>query len=271
MGIIESFTDTDGQDIRERFARDGFVVLPGENPEGLAAIRAVAADVARRETDIDPGLSDDQILNHVHKHVGIAELNGLRLATIQALRSKDWFRPTYFSLARQAIFEIVGNELAMQRSVGLSVQLPQDTSSLLPIHSDVWDGDSAFEAVLWVPLVSCFETKSMYLFAMERDRERQKEVAAHQRSGPEALYESIKDDAVFVNVPYGSVLLFSQTLMHGNRVNEKDETRWSMNCRFKSLMSPYADKRLGEFFEPIVTRPATRIGLEYKMPEGFVE
>jgi hypothetical protein len=34
-------------------------------------------------------------------------------------------------------------------------------------------------------------------------------------------------------------------------------------------MSPYADKRFGEFFEPISLRPATRIGMQHKLPGGF--
>ena len=39
-----------------------------------------------------------------------------------------------------------------------------------------------------------------------------------------------------------------------------------MNCRFKSLFSPYGDKKLGEFFEPITLKPASKIGLNYKHP-----
>ena len=39
-----------------------------------------------------------------------------------------------------------------------------------------------------------------------------------------------------------------------------------MNCRFKSLFSPYGDKKLGEFFEPISIKPATQIGFNYKIP-----
>ena len=58
-------------------------------------------------------------------------------------------------------------------------------------------------------------------------------------------------------------------LMPPDRVNEEPGTRWSMNCRFKSIMSPYADKRFGEFFEPILLRPATRVGMQYKLPGGF--
>ena len=63
------------------------------------------------------------------------------------------------------------------------------------------------------------------------------------------------------------MLVFTQNILHGNRVNLEPETRWSSNSRFKSLLSPYADKKLGEFFEPIAIRPATRLGLRYRLPE----
>ena len=40
-----------------------------------------------------------------------------------------------------------------------------------------------------------------------------------------------------------------------------------MNCRFKGIYTPYADKKLGEFFEPVTLRAASQIGMNYKMPE----
>ena len=58
---------------------------------------------------------------------------------------------------------IVGNELAMQNNINLSIQIPNDESSLLPIHSDTWSGDSPFETVLWLPMVNCYKTKSMFI------------------------------------------------------------------------------------------------------------
>ena len=36
--------------------------------------------------------------------------------------------------------KIIGNELVMQKNINLSIQLPKDESSLLPIHSDTWSG-----------------------------------------------------------------------------------------------------------------------------------
>ena len=85
----------------------------------------------------------------------------------------------------------------------------------------------------------------------------------------EDLYRAIEDDLVRPDLPFGKVLVFSQNLMHGNRINDTGETRWSMNCRFKGLFTPYADKRLGEFFEPLNIKAASRMGMEYRLPGGF--
>ena len=72
--------------------------------------------------------------------------------------------------------------------------------------------------------------------------------------------------STWLEVKKGQCLLFNQSLPHGNIINTETETRWSMNCRFKSLFSPYGDKKLGEFFEPISIKPATQIGFNYKIP-----
>ena len=61
-----------------------------------------------------------------------------------------------FYLAKETLFNMVGNELAMQNNINLSIQFPDDVSSLLPLHiTDTWSGDSPFERVLWLPLVNC--------------------------------------------------------------------------------------------------------------------
>ena len=52
----------------------------------------------------------------------------------------------------------------MQKRLNLSIQIPNDSSSLLPIHSDVWSGDSPYEINLWVPLVNCYQNKVYVYF-----------------------------------------------------------------------------------------------------------
>lgn len=268
---ISEFDLVQERGLQENFLRDGYVIIPVENRAGLGEIRNLIASIAAERIGKPMPEDPATLLNEIHTFVELKDLNALRLAVINGLRATPWFRPTYFSLARSAIYSLVGNELAMQRGVGLSVQLPNDTSSLLQIHADVWDGDSAYELVAWLPLVNCYKTKSMYIASHSVDRDFQQKMHEFQRGTPEDLFQAVKEHVTFLDVPYGSILLFSQTLMHGNRINLEPETRWSMNCRFKSLLSPFADKSLGEFFEPITVRPVTKMGVEYKLPGGFLE
>ena len=80
------------------------------------------------------------------------------------------------------------------------------------------------------------------------------------------LFQQIKNEVVWIEIKAGEVLVFNQNLPHGNRVNKTSETRWSMNCRFKSVFTPYGDKKLGEFFEPITLKAASRLGMAYQFP-----
>ena len=67
----------------------------------------------------------------------------------------------------------------------------------------------------------------------------------------------------FLKMKYGQGLIFSHQLLHGNQVNFEKTTRWSMNCRFKSLLSPYGKKDIGETFIPMNILPATKLGFDY--------
>lgn len=207
-----------------------------------------------------------QYLDAIHKKVKVESLNDFRLKMIQALNSRAELRPAYFALARPLLEEIVGNELAMQQRVNLSIQLPADTSSLLPVHADTWSGDSPYEVVVWLPLVDCYGTKAMYLLPPANAADFDANFARLAGSSSETIFSAIKDQVKWLEIRSGQVMIFDQSLPHGNRVNEESETRWSMNCRFKGVFTPYGDKRLGEFFEPIVLRAASRRGMNYRLP-----
>ena len=62
-------------------------------------------------------------------------------------------------------------------------------------------------------------------------------------------------------------MIFNQSLPHGNIVNKETQTRWSLNCRFKSVFSPYRDKKIGEFFEPITLKPVSELAIDYNLPK----
>jgi sporadic carbohydrate cluster 2OG-Fe(II) oxygenase len=255
----------------ERYLNDGHVISPVEDRAALDRMRDHIAALAARFLGIAPPKDPQSFLNCIGDHVQAAKLNDLRLAVINGANAEPWFRECYYAIGRKLLSAIVGNELVMQRRVNLSIQLPDDDSSLLPVHADVWSGDSPYEVVMWLPLVNCFGTKAMYLMPPAKDAAIQSRFSDFNGKSSEDLFKAIQGDVRFIDISYGQVIVFNHNLMHGNRVNRETETRWSMNCRFKSLFSPYADKRLGEFFEPITIRPATRVGMGHRLPGGFEE
>ena len=253
--------------LSDTFLRKGIVKTAVEDRAALDAIRETVARAFAGWLGVPLPADLATFLNAAHERIPVDRLNDCRLHVIGAMNGEPWLRPAYAALARRTLETLAGNELAMQRQINLSVQLPRDADSLLPVHSDVWAGDSPYEVVLWVPYVDCARTKSMYFCDARRDAEVQARLADLRGGTVEDLYRLIEPHVEFLDVAYGEVLVFTQNILHGNRVNVEPETRWSSNCRFKSLLSPYADKKLGEFFEPISIRPATRLGLRYRLPE----
>ena len=273
MAMSQGFYTDNEYEITQQFLQDKHIVVQAEDMGALNQIRRKVADIAasairhtiKNEDEVGP------FLDQIHCYVTAKELNDIRLAIITEMNREPWFRQAYFKTARNTLMMLVGNELAMQRRINLSIQLPNDDSSLLPVHADVWAGDSPYEIVLWIPLVNCYKTKSMYIARADVDAKVQTDFGPFKDKSSEDLFQHIKDDVKFLDVPYGTVLLFSQNVMHGNRVNIESETRWSMNCRFKSILTPYHGKKMGEFFEPITLRALTRLGLDYQLPGGLHE
>jgi len=260
------FLEPAERELQNEFLTNGFVIRPVENSAALEELRdsvvgAVSVFLGAQSTD------KDDFLNHIHQAVSADKLNELRLDVLEKINSSKAIRPQYYSMARSLLSSLVGNELAMQNRLNLSIQLPQDEGSLLPIHADVWSGDSPYEAVVWLPLVDCYRSKSMFLLPPAATQSLHQNFSHYSEKSSEDLFRDFKEELRWIEIKYGSVLVFNQNLPHGNRVNQESETRWSLNCRFKSLFSPYGDKKLGEFFSPITLRPASKIGMEYSFPK----
>lgn len=264
---VTNFMSEHDESLTRQFLENGYVCLPVSNLDLLNRIRSEIVRLAAQQLKLSIPSDPTDFLNQVGQHVSVAELNALRLSVINGVLATEWFRPSYFQLARDALEVLVGNELVMQRGIGLSIQLPNDTSSLLNVHADSWSGDSPFEVVVWLPLVDCYKTKSMFLLPPGPSESLSERFYEFDGKSNDEFYRALEKDLIFIDIPYGHFLLFNQNLPHGNRVNEEPEARWTMNCRFKSVFSPYADKKLGEFFEPITLRAATRVGMNYKYPK----
>ena len=261
------FIDKQESETNEKFLKKGYLISDISNTDLLnivhdffiSHIKNDLIETRKEKTNLD-------ILNNFHNYLPIKELNNFRLNLINKMNSFKELRKYYYLIAKDILHQIVGNELAMQMRINLSIQIPKDDSSLLPIHADTWSGDSAYEVVVWIPLVDCYDTKSMYILNPSFADEFNTAFQDKKIDDSDALFEFFQDKVEWIKIKFGQVLIFNQSLPHGNIVNQTNETRWSMNCRFKSIFSPYGDKKLGEFFEPITIKPASKIGLNYKHP-----
>lgn len=265
-----SFFRTEEERLSHEFLTRGYVIAPAEDRAALDRIRDLLVETTTRFLGLPQPADPQAFLDGIGSAVGGDDrLNDLRLAVIDTIQATPWFREAYFACGRRLVESIVGNELAMQRGIGFSIQLPDDTSSTLPLHSDAWSEDSPFEVVLWIPFVDVRATKSMFILPRDRDgkwRDRMHEFAGKT---VDEFYDALQSDLTFLDIPYGNVLLFTHTVMHGNIVNREPTARWSMNVRFKGLFTPYSDKQLGDFFDPITLRAASNVGMQYRLPSGF--
>ena len=253
-----NFLSNDEKILEKEFIDQGYIIRDVANKDALGKIQKFTTEKLSRK--------GGDSLDKTHESISINELNTFRLEVIKEINEQSWLREAYYQIAKPYLDILVGNELAMQLRVNLSIQMPEDDSSLLSVHADTWSGDSPYEVVVWLPLVDCYNTKSMYFLPPKAADKLSDEFKLHAQGNSEQIFSAIKDDIEWMNVSYGEVLVFNQIYPHGNVVNKENETRWSMNCRFKSLFSPYKDKKIGEFFEPITMRPVTKVAIGYNLP-----
>ena len=107
-------------------------------------------------------------------------------------------------------------------------------------------GTPPYETVCWL-LWSIAKKQCACLFYQLMSTNILKKYRRFKRKSSENLFKEIKDKLQWIEINYGQTLIFNQNLPHGNIVNEESHSRWSFNCRFKGVFTPYADKRIGEF------------------------
>jgi sporadic carbohydrate cluster 2OG-Fe(II) oxygenase len=254
--------------IENEFLKEGYTINKIENTQDLKWIKdhylKIICDVIKFKNKHE--LNKYDFFNNIHKFVKKTNLNDFRLKVINRINSSKKFKSLYYKICKPYLDILVGEELVMQNRINLSIQLPKDKGSLLHTHADTWDGNSPFEIVVWLPLVDCYKTKSMYILPYSQYKSFEKYYKKRKEKKLD-IFNKFKKRFKWLKIDYGQILLFNQSLPHGNIMNKEKETRWSMNCRFKNPFTPYSEKKIGEFFSPIKLKPLSELGLKYKLPD----
>ena len=250
--------------ISQEYLNKGFVIQDINNINALNWISNFFLKNIKGKNNFK---KNEDFLNNIHKKIKVTNLNDFRLNLIKKMNQSQTFRENFYQISKNLVDMVVGNEVVMQKNISLSIQMPKDDSSLLPVHADTWTGVSPYESVIWLPLVNCFNSKSMFILPANKLKKIKNIFKDKKILNSDDIFKKIKKDIIWLNVKFGQVVIFDHSLPHGNIINKEKETRWSMNCRFKSIFTPYRDKKLGEYYEPITLKPASKRGMEYKFPK----
>ena len=205
----------------------------------------------------------------LHKYINKKKLNEIRLSVVNGINSDKKFYKSYYRSATEMLDGLVGNEIAIQKKINISIQIPNDEKSMLPMHSDIYAGESPFEVVVWIPLTNVKKSShSMFITSPKENPKINKEVTKSKNKTVIKIFNKYKKKFKFLEINFGEVLIFTPILLHGNVVNKTKETRISLNCRFKNLLTPYdvfskTHRNIPHFFKPLIIKPLTKIGFNF--------
>lgn len=246
--------------IQNDFLKYGYCVFNINNIQSLLKIKKKIKKLSKINN-----------LDLFHKKISSKEVNNIRMKIYKSINKDKKFRNEYIKIFKNYLDEIIGNEIGMQNKINLNIQMPNDENSLIEMHADSYSGESNFEVITWLPLVNVSKSKSLYVFPLKKTREIEKKFNDFNFKGTDAIFKKYKNYSRFLNIKFGQGLIFSSNILHGNKKNLEKETRWSLNCRFKSIFAPQnpnlTNKTNLNFFENISLKPASVLGLNYKEPK----
>jgi sporadic carbohydrate cluster 2OG-Fe(II) oxygenase len=248
--------------ICDTFALRGFVIIEAEDNRELLASRSVVADSLRDQFSITEP-SDEILLNNIHTFIDINDslANQIVLDTIKFYANRLDMTEVVYNSAKSLFDRLLGPDIACQKNANIVFQYPF-SSRFSELHTDA-PANSAYEVVAWAPLVNCYDTKSFYLL------DRLNTIEMMEQYGSVNKFESWQDfrrlaiaNSESLRIDFGSILLFTASLLHGSMINETTEARWSLNTRFKNLFAPSGLKDPLSFYRVFRTSPVTSLALE---------
>ena len=182
-------------------------------------------NILKENTEINENFSLSKLHNYIDKNT----VNDFRLNCFKKINSIIDLKKKIFDEITPNIYSILGMDLAIQKNLNLSIQMPYDKTSLLSKHTDYESGDSPFQWVLWIPITNSFSTNAVYM------------------NNENGNFES-------VNIEQGKFMLFDPNTPHGNVLNTTKETRISVNIRLKNWFAPdlgnkVPDRQHGIYYE----------------------
>ena len=213
-------------------------------------------------------------LSSLHKFIDVKEVNDLRLKIFSYINSELKWENLILEICENELNNKHGRDLLVQSKINLSIQMPNDQTSILPIHTDSSSADSPFQTNIWIPLTDAFETNSMFILDEKQTIDFANSVATNNIDEFHASNFQIREED-FIKINFGQILFFNPSILHGNVLNETNKTRVSLNLRIKSMFSPEpdfrnADRKFGTYYKILSLSEETRFALDF-LNSGYLK
>ena len=226
----------------EEFLDQGFVKLPVSLGENFKNFEKEIGDFSRSEVNA-PLFPLDQ----THRFVSADQINQFRLNAIRFV-NKCPFRSQVLKELVPFFKFVLGEDLAVQKSMNLVVVPPEDITSVIPLHADTWTGHSRFELTILFSMTEITPSHKLFLLPLKEWSKNERKLQGVTRL--QQIYEKYEKRFHFLDLKPGEVLMFWHHLPHGNGAHQVDKTHWSLNFRVKNIFTPYGEKGLGDYFIP---------------------
>lgn len=203
-------------------------------------------------------------LASIHKYFNKKNINSVRIDCFNEINFNLNWENIIKKISFKELRKHFGSDIMIQTKLNLSIQMPNDKSSILNLHSDCWSADSPFQLNLWIPLTEAFESNSMFIKDTNTTMNFMKKIKNNDKI-PKNIKPLKKD---FIKLNYGQFLIFNPALLHGNVLNKTNKTRISLNIRFKSFFSPEPgkrnpDRKYGVYYKIFNLSKHTKFGMNY--------
>ena len=236
-----------------KLKKNGFTIIQITRINAINKIRNQILQIIKKELKkFNINYSEkvnDIFFNNFHKiKIDDAVINRIRLNTIKEINKNNILIDKLYKVFSKEIKLLLGDDIVGQKNVNLVIQRPKD-KSVAPIHRDS-PPNSPHEIVFWLPLVDCYGTKSMNLLNKKFTSGAEK-ILLNPNKNYETFENFFKRRSNLIVCDYGQVLLFQTPIFHYIPINSENETRFSLNFRFKNLNTKYGSKTFPEYFNII--------------------
>jgi hypothetical protein len=268
--------------VSAQFLADGYAVLPLDGTVALDEARDALVDALCRVLG-----RADAALDTYHDHALDPRVHETVLETLtDELRKGGHARRIVES--QLALFtRLIGPDLCVQRQPYLRIARPGVEADNVDYHRDTHYGRSPFEVSVWIPFVdvppemalrvlpgSHVAPEAEYPTTQVKREDVQRGSLKHRLGFPYAPKRMLGDVEKYmrpVPVQYGEILIFSLSIVHGQRVNTSGRARFSCDTRVAHGLAPIAWEASvsGRYYETLSRSAVSEQARRYAVANGL--